>query len=62
MADKAVSIYVCRDLDSELPERESNVVKEWMKTSLPLYATRDHWQHGTHILGETTSSMNKQLY
>ena len=51
MAEDAVSVHVSRDLDSELLDRESNIVKEWLKTDLPLYATRDHPQHGTYILG-----------
>ena len=46
-----VDLYVSRDLDSRLNERELAAVQEWLDSSKEFHFMRDHPQHGTTILG-----------
>ena len=46
-----VDLYVSRDLDSRLNERELAAVQEWLDSSKEFHFMRDHPQHNTEILG-----------
>ena len=46
-----VDLYVSRDLDSRLNERELAAVQEWLDSSKEFHFMRDHPQHDTTILG-----------
>lgn len=49
--DPQVDLFVSRDLDSRLNEREQAAVEEWLFGSKSFHFMRDHPQHGTPVLG-----------
>lgn len=52
LVDPMVGIFVVRDLDSEIFQREVDAVHEWLtKTSYAFHIMRDNYQHGIEMLG-----------
>ena len=52
LVDPMVSVFVVRDLDSEIFEREKDAVHEWLfQTSYAFHTMRDSEQHGIKMLG-----------
>ena len=52
LVDPLVSVFVVRDLDSELFEREVHAVDEWLlNTSYAFHMMRDHSEHQIPMLG-----------
>jgi hypothetical protein len=49
--DMDVDIFLSRDCDSRLSERESAAVNEWIKSNRNFHIMRDHPYHQTPILG-----------
>lgn len=49
--DKDVELFICRDLDSRITEREQVSVNEWIESKKTLHIMRDHPHHGYAILG-----------
>jgi len=49
--DPQVDLYVSRDLDSRLNDREQAAVQEWLQSTKAFHFMRDHPSHGTPILG-----------
>ena len=50
--DAQVDMFMSRDLDSRIHEREVEAVEEWFSSDQPVHAMRDHPQHNTAILGK----------
>jgi hypothetical protein len=46
-----VSTVIFRDADSDLTQRESSAVNEWLQSGLPVHIMRDHPFHDYPILG-----------
>lgn len=46
-----VEIFVCRDADSRISERDEYAVADWAKSNKILHIMRDHPHHGYKILG-----------
>ena len=44
-------MFVSRDLDSRLSERENAAVQEWLKSNKSIHVMRDHIKHDFTILG-----------
>lgn len=51
MFDKTVDYFIIRDCDSRINPRESDAVREWLESSKPFHAMRDHKGHDVPILG-----------
>lgn len=49
--DPDVDVFLSRDCDSRLSERESNAVNEWLLSNKLFHIMRDHPYHTTPILG-----------
>jgi hypothetical protein len=49
--DSDVDVFLSRDCDSRLSERESNAVNEWLLSNKLFHIMRDHPYHTTPILG-----------
>lgn len=49
--DENVDIFICRDSDSRLNEREAAAVLEWEKSDKNVHIMRDHPYHGYYMLG-----------
>ena len=49
--DPQVDIYLCRDLDSRVSEREVAAVEEWLGSGRAVHSMRDHPAHNTPLLG-----------
>ena len=49
-ADPDVDIYIVRDSDSRLSEREAAAVQEWLDSGEPFHVIRDHPAHGVHAV------------
>lgn len=49
--DSDVAVFISRDIDSRLNERESAAVAEWLSSDKELHAMRDHIEHNVPILG-----------
>ena len=49
--DPQVDIYLCRDLDSRVSEREVAAVEEWLWSGRAVHSMRDHPAHNTPLLG-----------
>ena len=49
--DKDVSIWISRDADSRLSEREATLVKQWEESGKTLHSIRDHRCHMHCIMG-----------
>ena len=48
-----VSIFLSRDLDSRITEREVAAVVEWLQSGQALHVMRDHPGHKVPMLGGT---------
>ena len=44
-------MYVSRDLDSRIIDREHAAVQEWMKSNKSVHVTRDHVSHDFEMVG-----------
>ena len=49
--DKDTEIYLCRDLDSYLNDRDKQLVNEWLNTNYDFHIIRDHPKHTNEIMG-----------
>ena len=49
--EKDTEIYLCRDLDSNLNERDKQLVNEWINSKYDFHIIRDHPCHKTRIMG-----------
>ena len=49
--DKDVTIWISRDADSRLSEREAKLVKQWEESGKTLHSIRDHRCHMHCIMG-----------
>ena len=50
LGDPTVSMFAVRDSDGRLSLREKAAVEEWINSSLPFHAMRDHPVHSSPIL------------
>jgi hypothetical protein len=50
-SDPTVDIFICRDCDSRLSQREVEAVKEWQASDKMVHIMRDHPHHGFTMLG-----------
>ena len=50
LGDPTVSMFAVRDSDSRLSFREKAAVDEWINSTLPFHAMRDHPAHWSPIL------------
>ncbi|XP_018021787.1 uncharacterized protein LOC108677978 isoform X2 [Hyalella azteca] len=53
LGDELVDVFLVRDIDSVLLEREVHAVKEWLESGQYLHVMRDHPEHGVPILAGT---------
>ncbi|RMZ93791.1 hypothetical protein BpHYR1_019801, partial [Brachionus plicatilis] len=51
IGDTFVDMFMSRDLDSQILQREVDSVQEWLKSDNIGHIMRDNPAHGTHILG-----------
>ncbi|CAG0901437.1 unnamed protein product [Cyprideis torosa] len=51
MTDSFVDVFLSRDLDSFISQREAAAVGEWMESNKTYHVMRDHKLHGVPILG-----------
>jgi len=56
--DPDVDIYLSRDCDSRITEREVSAVNEWLKSDKDFHIMRDHPYHAVPILGGMWGSRN----
>ena len=49
--DPQVDVYISRDLDSRISEREVAAVEEWLESDKVVHSMRDHPAHFTEMLG-----------
>ena len=59
MDDDNVDIWISRDADSRLSEREANLIGEWIKSGKTLHCIRDHRCHAHCIMGGMFGINNK---
>ncbi|XP_046452556.1 uncharacterized protein LOC124200379 isoform X2 [Daphnia pulex] len=50
MLDRNVDVFISRDIDSIIWQREVDAVSEWLKSNFTFHAMRDHDFHATIIL------------
>ena len=50
MDDKGVSVFISRDTDSRLSDRESKLVREWLDSGKALHTIHDNEKHKASIL------------
>lgn len=51
LTDPEVKMFICRDTDSRLNEREKDAVNEWINSDKDVHIMRDHPYHGFAMLG-----------
>ena len=51
LVDPLVDMYMSRDIDSPILERETTVVQLWLKSKKTIHIIRDHPEHNVPILG-----------
>ncbi|CAG0920569.1 unnamed protein product [Notodromas monacha] len=51
MADPRTDIFLSRDLDSDITQRELDAVNDWLSSGKILHSMRDNPNHGATILG-----------
>ena len=51
LADPLVDTFMSRDIDSPIFERETTIVRQWLKSEKTIHIIRDHPQHTVPILG-----------
>lgn len=56
--DEDVDIFLSRDCDSRISEREAAAVNEWLKSNKDFHIMRDHPYHTVSILGGMWGSRN----
>jgi hypothetical protein len=56
--DKDVDIFISRDCDSRISEREALAVNEWLESGKDFHIMRDHPYHTVPILGGMWGSRN----
>jgi hypothetical protein len=49
--DPEVNVFLSRDCDSRISEREVSAINEWLLSDKDFHIMRDHPYHSTHILG-----------
>jgi hypothetical protein len=49
--DPQVDVFICRDTDSRLNEREQKAVEQWLISDKSVHIMRDHPYHGFSMLG-----------
>lgn len=59
--DVNVDLYLSRDLDSRINDREIAAVNEFLKSDKALHVMRDHPAHSTYILGGTWGAKINQV-
>jgi|TARA_B110000858_G_scaffold16512_2_gene16691 hypothetical protein len=60
--DKTVDIWISRDADSRLSEREAKIVDEWINSGKTLHSIRDHRCHFNYIMGGLFGINNKLFH
>jgi len=58
--DKEVELFIVRDVDSRITEREQVSVNEWIDSGKTLHIMRDHPHHHYFILGGMWGMRNQQ--
>lgn len=53
MLDSQVSHFIVRDADARIDHRESEAVKQWVSSGLPVHIIRDHPNHNRPMMGGT---------
>lgn len=56
--DPEVDVFLSRDTDSRISQRESDAVFEWLKSDKDFHIMRDHPYHNAKILGGMWGSRN----
>ena len=51
MSDPNVSIFVSRDCDSRISDKEYQAVLEWENSNFQFHAMRDHFHHHLYVMG-----------
>ena len=51
MTEPEVDVFISRDCDSRLSDREFQAVKEWLKSDKQFHAMRDHQAHAVPVMG-----------
>jgi len=51
MQDPSVDVFVSRDCDSRLSDREYQAVRQWESSNKQFHSMRDHKAHGIPVLG-----------
>jgi len=51
MIEPEVDVFISRDCDSRLSDREFQAVKEWLDSDKQFHAMRDHEHHAIPVLG-----------
>lgn len=51
LVDPLVDVYMSRDIDSPILDRETNIVDLWLNSTHTIHIIRDHPEHVTPILG-----------
>lgn len=51
MSDSEVSIFVSRDCDSRISDKEYQSVLEWQNSDFQFHAMRDHFHHHLFVMG-----------
>lgn len=60
--DSSVDIWISRDADSRLSEREAKIVDEWIDSGKTLHCIRDHRCHFNYIMGGMFGINNKLFH
>ena len=60
-SENDVDIFISRDIDSRLNEREAAAVDEWLSSDKDIHAMRDHIEHNVPILGGMWGCRNHVL-
>lgn len=60
-SDSDVDIFISRDIDSRLNEREYVAVEEWLASNKDIHCMRDHIEHNVPMLGGMWGCRNHAL-
>lgn len=60
-SDPEVNVYLSRDTDSRITEREVSAINEWLNSDKNFHIIRDHPYHGVAILGGMWGCRNRVL-